>query len=333
VTLILTHLTRDSVVQVTDRLVSTQLPGEAARSYDPESNKNVIFLTGRGIISIGYSGLSYLNGIPTDEWIVETLIGEKLQRPMMVDDTQRQLPSISHAVRLLADGLATESVKPGWKKAPIHLAIGGWLGSRGKRPRPVGFHVSQSNGADFTIECAPRRLFGVELLSDTPRGYMSLEERRDLLDRLKRIKDLSAVEAELIQMIRVVAARNPQRVGADCMGITLPHPQLRRVIVNFVPNQTKTAVSPILRGGAVEIPVAYTPFIVSPGVIWAPNVMSSTSLITRGVGGWDFVFPGATLPNDGPIVMTTRDQPRKPPPGAPSILQKRHGMTLERLGD
>ena len=312
-TLILTHVTPDYVMQVTDRLVS-----QGSRSYDPESNKNVIFFTRNALVSIGYSGLSYLSGIPTDQWIVETLIGEKLPgrgSPMIGDSTRRRLPSIGQAVQLLADRLSTEwaKVRPEWRGHRIQLAISGWLGYRRKRPRPIFCKISPSGATSHSVKWHTHHSFGTELLDDTPEGYLRRQEGQELVTSLGT-SEMPDVEAALIRTIRMVAARNP-RVGPDCMAITISPPRFQNVIVNYVPVQPRKAVTRTLRGQEVEIPVAGTPFMVSPGGIWAPNVMSAHSTpTTRSFGGWIVRFPGATQPNDGPIAMALWGQERKPPP-------------------
>lgn len=74
-TLVLTLVTTRYVVQVADRLVTTD-----GKRFDPTSNKSLIYLGRNAIVAIAYSGLAYLEGIPTDEWIAQTLWGRKLPR-------------------------------------------------------------------------------------------------------------------------------------------------------------------------------------------------------------------------------------------------------------
>jgi len=74
-TLILTRASRDYVLQVADRLVT--LPG--GQPFDAMSNKTVLYCARNGVVTMGYTGLAYLGGIPTDQWIVQTLIGSTLE--------------------------------------------------------------------------------------------------------------------------------------------------------------------------------------------------------------------------------------------------------------
>ncbi len=67
-TLILTLATPRYILQVSDRLVTR---GDSR--FDPASNKIVIYHAKNALVAIGYSGLAYLEGVPTDQWIAQKL--------------------------------------------------------------------------------------------------------------------------------------------------------------------------------------------------------------------------------------------------------------------
>lgn len=71
-TLILTHLSAGYpyALQVTDRLVT-----KGGSPFDPLANKNIVYVARNAIVSIAYTGLAYIDGIPTDVWIAERLVG------------------------------------------------------------------------------------------------------------------------------------------------------------------------------------------------------------------------------------------------------------------
>jgi hypothetical protein len=74
------HITLTSnrfILQLSDRLVSVQRRGSLT-PFDETANKTVIYFARDGWVSIGYTRLAYLGGIPTDQWIAEKLIGEEL---------------------------------------------------------------------------------------------------------------------------------------------------------------------------------------------------------------------------------------------------------------
>jgi hypothetical protein len=71
-TMVLGLVIRAHAFHVSDRLV-TQRTAEAVSEFDPLANKTVIFRARDGVMTIGYSGRAYLDGVPTDVWIARSL--------------------------------------------------------------------------------------------------------------------------------------------------------------------------------------------------------------------------------------------------------------------
>jgi hypothetical protein len=69
-TLILTRTSRRYSLMLTDRKVTQ---GDAV--LDPDANKNVVFADRNAVVAIAYTGLAYIETVPTDQWIVQTLTG------------------------------------------------------------------------------------------------------------------------------------------------------------------------------------------------------------------------------------------------------------------
>ena len=67
-TLIISVVAGWMALQVGDRLVSA-----ANKEWDPDANKTVLLLGLDGHACISYSGLAYLGGRPTDQFIAEAL--------------------------------------------------------------------------------------------------------------------------------------------------------------------------------------------------------------------------------------------------------------------
>lgn len=61
-----------------DRLVSERRPGQPLTPRDPLFNKHTLFLAKDAIVSIGFAGLAYVMGVPTDQWIASVLSGGSL---------------------------------------------------------------------------------------------------------------------------------------------------------------------------------------------------------------------------------------------------------------
>jgi hypothetical protein len=77
VTIILSLVTADYALQVSDRLLSLKSANQYD-PWDPASNKSVILLGHDGLITMGYSGPAFISGATTDGWIAEVLSGVDL---------------------------------------------------------------------------------------------------------------------------------------------------------------------------------------------------------------------------------------------------------------
>ena len=81
-TLILGLLSRWGAVHVSDRLVTERVTSAAGtssyRGFDAFSNKTVVLRGRDALVTLGYSGRAYLDDLPTDTWIAQTLLGTSL---------------------------------------------------------------------------------------------------------------------------------------------------------------------------------------------------------------------------------------------------------------
>jgi hypothetical protein len=314
-TLILNHLSHAWAIQATDRLVS-----RGAVKYDPESNKNLLLLVENGIVTIGYSGLSYLEGLTTDEWIAQKLVGEPIARghrggPSLYHFKRRQLPTLGPAVARLASELANLSARtPQMRKYPVMLSVTGWMMYRRKEARPVFCVVgpqSEAELTDYTARWLAARHFGrTHYLAVMPNGYVSNEERRELYIRLGHLGNPAAAKDLLAEKVREVANRNPQLVGADCMAISVSPPRYRQVIIEYVTAQAKEGLLKT-SNGEFAVPHSFTPWVISPVSVAAPSVMSPGTGTTLNVGAWTIQFRG---PGEEGDFHFAQSQERKPPP-------------------
>ena len=80
-TIILSVVTADYAVQVSDRLLTRKLTTSAGVHYEPwdeAANKSIIVLGRDGLFAMGYTGPGHISGAPTDNWIAEFVAGEEL---------------------------------------------------------------------------------------------------------------------------------------------------------------------------------------------------------------------------------------------------------------
>jgi hypothetical protein len=65
VTQILTFACPLSIVQVSDRLLTALQQGKS-REFDPIANKTLVYRANDALVSIGYSGIAYIDNMPTE---------------------------------------------------------------------------------------------------------------------------------------------------------------------------------------------------------------------------------------------------------------------------
>src|SRR5437879_5929688 len=110
-TLILTAVHRYGVTQVVDRLVTRQT-NSGAEEFDPLANKTVLFFARDAFVTLAYTGVAYIDRLPTDQWIAETLrdkavaLGHDGRRPAGHSfERLANSPGVGHGVLRLASRL------------------------------------------------------------------------------------------------------------------------------------------------------------------------------------------------------------------------------------
>ena len=292
-TLVLTRASKDYVLQVTDRLV-TQTGGVP---FDAIANKNVLFCSRNGVIVLGYTGLAYLGGVPTDQWIVETLTGHTFDRnrkPPAFTAGAIRTRDIGGSLTLLKKKLENAPVEPkrssGWRALSFDVCFSGWQWSR-KRCRPVVGWLSKAKNA-VTIESsyAPRywhldrnrqgRGFKFKVVA-APASNLPHAQLKVMAERLT---DCGPDEAEriMVEMIREVSRSVPE-VGPHCMSILLGPPSAGSARIRYVPlGGPALATVSWSQGPTFTLPVAFTPWIVGPGGIFAPSISAGSRTVQIG---------------------------------------------------
>lgn len=126
-------LTPAYVLQVSDRRITRLDTGK----IHPLANKNVVFVPTDGIVTIGYTGLAYLEGVPTDTWIACKL-ASKDHRPFRDGKgpgmavhfgglQNRPWPNLEQAVELLRQETEAAFVRLRRSQLMRHqIEIAGW---------------------------------------------------------------------------------------------------------------------------------------------------------------------------------------------------------------
>lgn len=322
-TLILTQVGDVGVIQVTDRLVSRIALGDS-KPYDPQSNKNLLYLAPDGCLTIAYTGLSFIGTVPTDQWLAEQLAGYEFGKtprgtpPMLaMRFPPPQWLAIGQSVRLLTERLDEASggrYKTALSRVPVTLIVAGWLWYRRKRSRPFACYIYRGESGRYTHKWVERHLGRRYLLNTCPGAHLSASERRVLTRSLGGLSP-TEVERTLVERIQEVARRAPG-VGADCISITLSPPQFRQAIVRY------TARSPVpqsveVGGRQVEALLAYKPWILAPGVIQAPSLFGGPGHTLEQFGPYQLRIEAPPAPigaNPAGLVYFEQSQARRPAP-------------------
>ncbi len=83
-TLIASYASHYFSVSVSDRLVTV-----SGNDHDTLSNKVVVCLLPDAFLTIGYTGLAFIDGIPTDEWLVSQLVPTTQRRTYISVNAER----------------------------------------------------------------------------------------------------------------------------------------------------------------------------------------------------------------------------------------------------
>jgi hypothetical protein len=279
-TLILAHAARYGVIHVSDRLL---IERRTRRPFDASSNKAPLYLCTDAIVAIGYTGLVYIEDAPADAWITSQLIGKQLPEyeefghPM---DTERR--NIVSAVELLRGRLESEMRRS--RTPEFGLLIAGWKWAQRRKPQSPKPFIAAVNrvGKDMRTTILPRHWSYQrgrdEVLAGIPLSNMSRAQAEEVMKKVTQCSDDVGIRNILVETIRSMSAKNAA-VGADCMSIMLPPPQLRRAEIEFILGSSDVDHGPV-----------YSPWVVTPGYVHKPSIL---------FGGWEI--------HSGPWTIYLRD--------------------------
>ena len=322
-TLILSFTTRRDVIQVVDRLVSmSKRTDKKLRPFDPQSNKTLVYAARDAVVVISYTGLAYLDNMPTDQWIAQTLIDRPLAirsdgRPGAIQLVyQKVWPFFGTAVKRLSDAISgtMQKLRPvDSQSVTLKLVLAGWQLYRSKRPRPIMLTIVWQPGrASCHVDPMPRFLGRRAYLQIEPDGFLTKDEQQALL-RSFQGRDALGIENGMVSALRLVAARSTG-VSPDCICIMLPHPSLGWARIRYdspVP-QRRSLVS---SAQSINIPIAFTPWIITQGGVLAPSIVSGPCATETPVGPYRLRIEGTgprTDPSQPLALQESQQRPTRP---------------------
>ncbi|MGU3293873.1 hypothetical protein [Williamsia sp. M5A3_1d] len=312
-------MTRTYAFHASDRLITRTHPKNQTEAWDIASNKTVIVVGSDCWLVIGYTGLAYLDNLPTDQFIAEAIAGSSGMVGMggwhqtadkmnyraiteRIEDAMgrayQRLPAAAkpHTTVLLGAGLQFTSSSTGIRHVMFEAQVstaGAIHHEIGERHQPLnrfGFHSVGSVDVGVREHC---RAAIKEYGADSPEN----------------------IRASLIDAVQATGAKSDV-VGEDVMSVTLI-PGANRIEAYFTQAPESRAVKPPAPSPDYEhSPLVYTPYLLVPGMFFSPSVATPGGWITmagtRHEIHFDVTGPGLEAIPGGPYYFGShaRRQPR-----------------------
>lgn len=352
-TLVIGAVWQGRAIHASDRFISVPpQPAYPTGEFDPHSNKTVVVCGSDCRVAIGYSGLAFLHGKPTDEFITQGLTGilDLSGGGALMGWSDRGLhyreirDRIQHAIadaytRLPNDGrstIPTYVLGAGFQRKmrfPKNLhPKGTW------QRKPVMFWIAVNQYGSVAVELMTQpakeaRQIGHEIefwMSSV--GTYEPTLRAQTEQRLKSYTSLPTATAEgvmeiLLDEIQDTALVHPQVVGLDAMGVIVDGPG-NFVLSHFrlgeeakhaeLRQRAIAAMGPGATGLPSHVTGVPTPIVITPThAIYLPS-LSTPEPWTEYPGGFEFRitgWPSREVQSGERAASLFTGQPRKGPDG------------------
>lgn len=311
-TLLVSAVTRNHVFHASDRLLTYALNNKI-EEHDVRANKTIIVVGSDCWIVLGYTGVAYLDGKPTDQVIAESISGvSDLSGGGMVLLSQEK-PLRVHFEEI---GKRTvEGVEPAFRRLPLAaqehglILLGSGLQFTKKRWRHFYFMMT-FNKSGWDSEGDPGRHITWNSFALHAAGAVDAEVNRQMHERAMRDGHESPehMRSLMVDAVQATSAVSPT-VGENVISVVLA-PEFREINVHFRQSEKGPPIeSPSLSPDRTLPPAAlYTPYTLMPTAIFCPSASS--------VGGWrgdgiSLKFHGTPSTIGGGFMSSYR---REPPP-------------------
>lgn len=283
-TLILSLACMHQAIQVVDRRLTSRRSANTKPSiYDDESNKTIIWTTSNAILSISYTGPAFIRGIPTDQWIVESLLGRKFERKKAwINLGGRPIDSFKKSAGFYLNRLASDINSEATSNKDIRNSFFEISATGYQRIwnmwRPVLVEISKENEIHrvkhgsrrydflknfpnrFSLSISPGQNISPDLIDSCRLALRALKPRQqDEMESILR-NLLSSVSQRLIE------------VGPDCLSVLIPYPIYDRPLrVRFFADTARTKLA---KDSMSSEPVSYAPWILLPDGILYPHLLN-----------------------------------------------------------
>lgn len=272
-------------IQVTDRLLSVS---GSSQAFDRDANKNIIYHGRDGVAAIAYSGIAEIDGLPTDQWLVETITleqwGRGSHRGTMSGGRPRRWPKLGHAMRLIAGAFEEQCrlVPKTVGAQPFEVLAVGYQATHSHTTwfRPITLSYQKEPGAASGVFTPSPRWFRhpAGVMGICPAGNGALVDLAGLPDQTRVCQSPEEVANVYVSAVQQAADKSTT-IGADCISIEIDCPAKRKpeVRVRFTPRPDRP--EPDTRRTPVKsTALSFSPWIIGPEQSSAPMIFS--------VDGW-----------------------------------------------
>jgi len=214
-TLNLTALSSDFVVQVSDRQLTHVSTSGSIVVDEDNANKAVILNCSESLLAITFTGLGKLGTTRVDEWLVDVLQNQalcELEAEIAVEKFSTLATDLFRSFRSVWSGPHT-FIFTGFQKRPNTTQFQARL-----------WFVTNSKSSDYSnFEIRSINKFGTYVTGWLP--AFTRAERKRVEAAFRTAKNIEQIETALINGIRNAASRqNGDPIGKNCMSISLAPP-------------------------------------------------------------------------------------------------------------
>lgn len=264
-------------LQIGDRLLTTaSVAGKSRVEWDPFANKSIFLQALNGRVAIGYAGLAFIAGMPTDEWLVTVITGQYPSdfgeisgggRPTRFGP--RLNLTLGQTCHLIMSAIERDLPRERFRDEGLEVMICGWtwpkdIGKTNSRPSTFAQMIAHRGKPNSLchVESAARRRYrpespNWELISI---GAGDRQLLRTITSRVSERGRTTADDVELIirDCIREFASRPERGVGENLVSIYLPislpeHPRVR-YLRSVETDRDIFTPSVIMTGGLIMYP-------------------------------------------------------------------------------
>lgn len=318
-TLIYTVVTGGRVFQASDRLLTIAGSGEP---HDAAANKTIVVHGQSFTAVVSYTGVAYLRGLPTDEYLVRELIGHTSTSRLSAFTGWVVPPRfhMQYVLSKLAEAIDRAfAAQPALRAHALELSVGGLQRTAGNGVRHVSASVLRRGAKPTVVSFHRAHPDSRNTFQLVAAGAVDLKETTELRARLRNERRSDSFAQLLVDSIVNVSQRE-RSVGRDVMLVQIKSGF--EVVIEYRPLIESTSPFHRLRPPRL----AYTPALVTPA--WARSASLAYArdgdLTWYETDGFTFTVSGPAIASQLPsmedegdvwrVMHASSTQPREPAP-------------------